>query len=115
MTVPSLGGASHEEIRIGLSADGSRYLRVQAGPVPSPTWKRLVDAASDGDEVKYGDHAAEFIAAGVTGIGDQDTEPVPLDPGDADTIANTYPVHVVNKMLLHVIAVNTVGWPNPKD
>ena len=116
MTVPSLGGYTTEtRIRLDDQPDGP-YLRVVFGLIPSPVWHRLCDMArDDAGTIGYDNHAASFIAAGVTRIGDHLNEPVPLDPGDADTIANSYPPHIVTRILVHIIRANTSGWSDPKD
>ena len=119
MTVPSLGGITTRTVILLSDDPDGPALVVDVGLIPSPVWKRLCDAATvnageDTERVDYTGHAAEFLSAGVARIGDHLTEPVPLDPGDADTIATTYPPHVVNRMLSAIVRANTVGWSNPK-
>ena len=110
------GGRHNPNSRSGWPAqDETPYLRVLIRPIPAPVWKRLVDAAADDEgTISYSDHAAEFINAAVAAIGDNTTAPAPLDEGDADEIATTYPVQVITRILSHIVKVNTVGWSDPK-
>ena len=95
------------ELTIPLGDD--RELIVHTRLIPSPEWFALCEAAKGDDgNIVYSDHAATFIAAGVVRIGDDQTDPVQLDPGDADQIA-AYPQFVVHRILAQIVRTNSVG------
>ena len=100
------------ELTIPLGDD--RSLTVHTRLVPSPEWFALCETAKGDDgNIVYSDHAEAFISAGVVRIGDDQTDPAPLDPGDAEQIAN-YPQFVVHRILGQIVRTNTVGVSTPK-
>ena len=102
------------EPELVIDLAGERQLIVHTRLIPAPAWYELCEQAKDEDgTVVYSDHPEAFIAAGVARIGDDQTAPGPLEPGDAKSICE-YPQFVVHRILAQIVRTNTIGVTAPK-